>query len=136
MDLVGAAQSGDLTGPMVFSAGAIEKHVAKVKELSQRDFKTFLGIDIHDSNLGVVEREVRRICRSIRWPRPIRFDPASVPEERQNYACQHGASIRARETGGRRFNVGAGRPGVVSSASAGVPPRGLDGFPVPSPKGK
>eukprot|EP00974_Lingulodinium_polyedra_P038902 3727193-Lingulodinium_polyedra.AAC.1 len=81
-----------MTGPMVFSAAAVEKLVARVKAQSKEDLKTWFGVNVHSDNLTQVEKEVKRICKSIRWPRPIRLDPQLVPEERRNYACQHGAS--------------------------------------------
>eukprot|EP00974_Lingulodinium_polyedra_P077398 7493458-Lingulodinium_polyedra.AAC.1 len=50
------------------------------------------------------------------------MDPATVPEERKNFVCQHAVSIRARNGGGRTRHVGSGRLGAVASAKAGERP--------------
>eukprot|EP00974_Lingulodinium_polyedra_P125715 11195536-Lingulodinium_polyedra.AAC.1 len=62
---------------------------------------TYAGLAVHESKFEVVASEIRRVFRSVRWPRPVRLNPHAVPEERRNYACQHGASVKSRESGGR-----------------------------------
>eukprot|EP00974_Lingulodinium_polyedra_P081323 7877280-Lingulodinium_polyedra.AAC.1 len=74
------------------------------------------------------------MLRGVRWPRPVRLDPKEVPEERRNYACVHGASIRSRQFGARGCHAGPSGAAGASSAKAGGP-FAPDGRPVPPPKG-
>eukprot|EP00974_Lingulodinium_polyedra_P064522 6233863-Lingulodinium_polyedra.AAC.1 len=75
-------------------------------QLSREDFMKYAGIKAHESKLGTIATEVRRMLRGVRWPRPVRLDPDEVPEERRNYACVHGASIRSRQFGARGCHAG------------------------------
>eukprot|EP00974_Lingulodinium_polyedra_P071896 6957602-Lingulodinium_polyedra.AAC.1 len=72
------------------------------------------------------------MLRGVRWPRPVRLNPDEVPEERRNYACAHGASIRSRQFGGRGCHAGSGSAGPASANAGG--PYSPGGTPVQPPK--
>eukprot|EP00974_Lingulodinium_polyedra_P057278 5511159-Lingulodinium_polyedra.AAC.1 len=71
-------------------------------KLSRGHFMKYAGLAVRESKFEVVASEIRRVLRRVRWPRPVRLRPHDVPEERRNYACQRGASVKSRGSGGRR----------------------------------